>query len=165
MSHSGGMPGSLPFPLGGALIATTTSGAAGSVGRAWKLDPITGDRVREGGRFVRVGGIDSVAQDIRCALATFQEFDTDGVTPIGEWAFDFTVGVPYRRDVLIKNPDLVRVREIFRRVVAARKGVTEVTQMDLELDAATRNLSITLAARVDLGLLAGIVSGTVSGVL
>lgn len=163
MSHPGSMPGSLPFPLGGAVTVTATTESEASVGRAWKLGT-DGDRVREGGRFVRVSGLDSIAQDIRCALGAIQEFDADG-EPIGEWAFDFTVGIPYRRDILVKGPDMVRVREVFRRAIAARKGVTEVTSLTVEVEPTTRTLTVEFAARADLGQLAGVVAGTVSGVI
>lgn len=159
--HSGSLPGSLPFPLGGSLVATVTAGSAAEVGRNLKLSP-DGDLVVEAGQLQMVSGLDSVAQDIRCAMAAVQTFDSAG-EPNGEWAFDRTVGLPWLRDILVKNPDLTKIREIFRRCILVRQGVVDVPSLTLDYDPSARTLGVTFVARVELERLAGTIAGTVAG--
>ena len=160
--HSGSLPGSLPFPLGGSLVVVASAGEASEIGRNLKLGP-DGDIVVEGGQLQMVGGLDSVAQDIRCALGAFQTFDPLTGEPNGEWAFDNTVGIPWLRDILGQKADIPKVREIFRRAILRRQGVVDVPTLTHEYDPTTRNLSVAFTARVELGRLTGTITGNVGG--
>lgn len=139
------------------LPAPALGGGAGESGlpaRVFKVDPLTGDMVREGGRFVRIGGIESIAQDIDTAVKLIA----------GENFLDLDEGIPYFEDesdpaktaILVKNPNLQAVREVFRGAVAARPGVRSVRQLDLQR-VADRSFALTLACDTDLGELGPVV--------
>lgn len=61
----------------------------------------------------------------------------------GEWALDLRQGVPYFEEILVKNPDLIGVRAIFREVILETPGVESIDQLDLDLDTAQRILRVT----------------------
>lgn len=122
--------------------------------RMFEASLVTGDMVRESGRFVRIGGIDSIAQDIRTALQLIA----------GEWFLDLTEGIPYFEDesnpaataVLIKNPNIQALRELFRKALLARPGVLDVLQLDIQRDR-NRSFALTASANTDLGELGPLV--------
>ena len=90
-----------------------------------KTDPLTGDLAIP---VVLLTGIDAVAQNLR---ERFQFF-------LGEWFLDTREGVPYYRDVLIKNPDIGVVRSIFRRIILDTQDIASLRQLTIQLDATTR---------------------------
>jgi hypothetical protein len=69
----------------------------------------------------------------------------------GEYFLDETLGTPYFQEILIKNPDLVAVRSILRRVVAETPGVVSVDVFELTVDTATRIASVYWEATADSG--------------
>ncbi len=153
------MAGSFPFPFGGHFAPVVAAQGAGEPGRNMKIGT-DGNLVRVAGRLVRVGGIESIAQDIRCAIGAIQTFDELG-DPNGEWFADFTIGIPLYRDILVKAPDLPRIGELFRRVVRSRKGVIDAPSPALTLTKSTRHLAVDLGTiKTDLGLLRGTIEGT-----
>jgi hypothetical protein len=68
-----------------------------------------------------------------------------------EWFLDQREGVPYYRDVFVKNPNLDLVRSLFRRVLLKTTGVKSVTRFVLNYDPAARTLSFAFSALVDGG--------------
>jgi hypothetical protein len=74
----------------------------------------------------------AVAQHIAIRLRTF----------FGEWFLDAREGVPYFELILVKNPDLPRIENIFRTVILETPGVSNIDRLLLAHDAATRILSI-----------------------
>lgn len=114
--------------------------AAAEPGRVFKVDATTGDMVREGGRFVRIGGVESIAQAVRSRLRLL----------LGDYFIDPQEGVPYWEQILVKNPSLSAVREIFRRTIVGTPGVDEVLQLDLTLST-ERHLRVTARCDTDLG--------------
>jgi hypothetical protein len=60
----------------------------------------------------------------------------------GEWFLDTNLGVPYRRDILVKNPDLQVVKSVLQAEILKDPGVEAVTEFNLEHDTAARHLSV-----------------------
>lgn len=68
-----------------------------------------------------------------------------------EWFLDERQGIPYFREILIKNPNLDLVRYLFRTAVATTPGISAVTSLTAEVDPVARKLSVTFAATMDTG--------------
>lgn len=107
------------------------------------LDPQTHDLALEGGRLLRAAaGPDQIAQSIKTRLLFWR----------GESLLDTREGVPYATQILgVKNPDLGRIRGIFLRTIRSVPGVRDVTRIELELDAATRALTVEWVVRTTEG--------------
>jgi hypothetical protein len=103
-----------------------------------------GDLALSGGDFVWQEGIEHTRQVI---AARFRFF-------LGEWFLDLREGVPYYRDVLVKNPDREVVRSVFRNVLKTTPRVLEITRFDLRLDTTTRTLSFDFACQTEDGPIA-----------
>lgn len=93
------------------------------------LDPATGDLALP---VQLITGADCVAQRLRIRLRFW----------LGEWFLDQRLGIPYVRSVLVKNPDLVLIRSIFRRVILSTPGVARLDSLVLTHDRAGRRLVI-----------------------
>ena len=76
-------------------------------------------------------------------------------TIAGEWFLDLDYGLPYFEQVLVKNPNLPAVQDIFRRALLSVKGVSSVERLTLSLDAPSRTLTVSWVVLTDLGLLVG----------
>lgn len=76
-------------------------------------------------------------------------------TIAGEWFLDLDYGVPYFEQILIKNPNLPAVQDIFRRALLSVKGVSSVERLNLSLDTTSRTLTVSWVVLTDLGLLVG----------
>ena len=66
---------------------------------------------------------------------------------LGEWFLDTRVGIPYFGEILIRNPDLSRVRAIFKQVILDTPGIDSLEEFSLTVDAATRKATLTFRAR------------------
>jgi len=66
---------------------------------------------------------------------------------LGEWFLDTRVGIHYFGEILIKNPDLTRVRSLFRQTILTTPGIAQLEQFSLDFDGATRKLSHNFLAR------------------
>ena len=86
-------------------------------------------------------------------------------TIAGEWFLDLDYGVPYFEQILIKNPNLPAVQDLFRRALLSVKGVSSVERLNLSLDTTSRTLTVSWVVLTDLGLLVGTdnISPTVTG--
>jgi hypothetical protein len=71
---------------------------------------------------------------------------------LGEWFLDQRQGVPYYRDVFVKNPDLSVIRSVFRRVLLSTPGVLSVDEFDLIYEPADRTLAFAFHATVEGGV-------------
>lgn len=111
--------------------------------RDWKIDPITGELDLSTGMIVFVSGLDAIRQDVACRLKLQQ----------GEWFLDPSRGLDFFGQVLVKNPNLGRLRAIFRAAILGAPGVKDITAMQLKLDRSTRSLAVTFTAATDLGAL------------
>ena len=86
-------------------------------------------------------------------------------TIAGEWFLDLDYGLPYFEQILVKNPNLPSVQDIFRRALLSVKGVSSVERLNLSLDTTSRTLTVSWVVLTDLGLLVGTdnISPTVTG--
>lgn len=100
-----------------------------------------GDIDLTGHRLSLITGEAAIQQSVFIRLRFFYE----------EWFLDKRLGVPYYRDVLVKNPNLDLVRSLFREAVRTTPGISTVPEMDLVLDATTRELDVTFTAVMDTG--------------
>lgn len=74
----------------------------------------------------------------------------------GEWFLDLEVGIDYWNLVLVKNPSLVVVREVFRRALAAAPGVREVLALNVAYTSQSpRTVRVDWRVQSDVGLLSG----------
>lgn len=95
-------------------------------------------------RVVMVQGVDYVRQKISTRLKFF----------LGEWFLDLRQGVPYYRDVFVKNPNLTIVRAIFRDVILSVQEVLTVDTITLDYNSKLRLLAVQFTATlVDGGVL------------
>lgn len=76
-------------------------------------------------------------------------------TIAGEWFLDLDYGLPYFEQILIKNPNLPAVQDIFRRALLSVRGVSSVDRINLTLDTTSRILRVDWVVSTDLGLLVG----------
>jgi hypothetical protein len=65
---------------------------------------------------------------------------------LGEWFLNAKEGVPYFRDVLIKNPNPDTVRSVFRNTILSVPGIVEVNSLKYSLNSKTRVATITFQA-------------------
>jgi hypothetical protein len=64
----------------------------------------------------------------------------------GEWFLDTRVGVPYRRMVLVKSPDLPVITRMFRRVILSVPVIATVAKLLMGYDPAQRKASMDFEA-------------------
>jgi len=67
---------------------------------------------------------------------------------LNEWFLDQRQGVPYYRDVFVKDPDLDVIRSLFRRIVAECPGVLSIVRFAVVYDEVARALTYDFAAKV-----------------
>lgn len=89
--------------------------------------------------FQLVDGVEAVRQELQIRYRFF----------LGEWFLDPDEGVPYVRDVLKKAPNEARVRALLLEVARTTPGVASVDNIDLDLDVATRLLTVRLDLQAD----------------
>ncbi len=103
------------------------------------LDPATGDLAFPP---YWLRGAAAVAQKVRVRFRFFA----------GEWFLDRRLGVPYFRDILIKNPDRLVVSTVFRGVLTLTPGIKRVASFSSSLDVSTRTLTADFEATLDNGV-------------
>lgn len=91
-----------------------------------------GDMAFANGDRVLVSGAAAVRQGVKVRILVF----------LGEVILDQTIGVDYRNQILIKNPDPLVVRELIKDQIASVPDVLEVVGADLQIDRATRTATI-----------------------
>jgi hypothetical protein len=114
---------------------STSSVAASQTLRGFALDA-TGDLKLEAGDLVEIDGIAYTRQKLACRFRFF----------LGEWFLDKREGVPFFREVFVKNPNLDVIRAVFRRVAATTPGVLSVPRFEVRFDARARVLSFDFVA-------------------
>lgn len=100
------------------------------------IDPGTGD-------IQLVDGAARVAQQIKVTLLLF----------LGEWFLDTSFGVPYFEDILVKSPKWGTVNAVLRARISNVPGVTRIRRLTLDMNRATRELSVTFEAETLYGLI------------
>lgn len=104
----------------------------------WALDAATGDLDLSTGNLTFVRGVDAVAQHLKIRLRFVK----------GEWFLDQRVGIPYRSQIWVKNPNLAAIRTIYRRAILTTPGVDTLERIDLSFDAPTRRLQLEFSAKL-----------------
>lgn len=66
----------------------------------------------------------------------------------GEWFLDTSQGFPYLERVLVKGVDLALVESLFRRTLLGVPEIDSVLSLTLDLDRATRELSVDWTIKV-----------------
>lgn len=108
--------------------------------RTFLLDE-DGDMAVDNGHWVIAADAEAVTQDIEIRLGFF----------LGEWFLDEEIGVPWLQRILQKGTPAEEVREHLRVAIASAPDVTEVAGANLELDAATRQASISYTVQTSYG--------------
>lgn len=110
--------------------------------RALLIDPATGDLDVSQHRLRLTSDLGTyVAQRTEQRLKLF----------LAEWFLNVRKGVPWYRDILIKNPDLDLIQSTFAEVILTTYGVAQLTQYEQVLDNATRTLSVTFSCTLITG--------------
>lgn len=86
-------------------------------------------------------GLDAIRQHL---FVKFRFFE-------GEWFLDTTLGVPYFREILIKNPSLAVVQEQLKAVILDTPGVLELIRFEFEFNNATRQANLDFEALTEEG--------------
>lgn len=97
-----------------------------------------GDLDIQNHRLVLLDGVAYIRQKL---AARFKFF-------LGEWFLDQREGVPYYRDVFVKNPNLDLIRSLFRRLILGTPGVLSLPRFELVYDEANRRASFDFEAVV-----------------
>jgi hypothetical protein len=61
---------------------------------------------------------------------------------LGEWFLNTTIGVPYRQQILVKNPNLDLVQADLISAIVSTPGVTQVLDFSFSYSATNRTLSV-----------------------
>lgn len=84
---------------------------------------------------------EAIAQHLKQRLKTF----------LGEWFLDNRVGIPYYQHILVKNPNPLVLDSIFKSVILNTPGVEELTEFDIDLEPATRVMTLIFRVRTITG--------------
>lgn len=110
------------------------------------LNVNTNDLILDGGNdLMIIDNAERVAQQIRIKLKTFKE----------EWFLDNTFGVPYFESIFVKNPSEELIRNILRAQIKEVDDVESVDSITLEIDNATRTLTVDFETSTAYGLVTG----------
>lgn len=105
------------------------------------LDTATHDILITNHEITLVTGAAAIQQQLRIRMQFF----------LGEWFLDTREGIPYYRDILIKNPSLSIIRDIFRKAIITTPGIVSVDQLDVSVDSKTRTATVSFRATLDTG--------------
>lgn len=104
-------------------------------------NPVHHDLRLTNGHLTFLEGHEAIAQKVKIRLWFFR----------GEWYLDQREGIPYWTRLFVKDPDLPALEAMFRRVIQGTPGIAIVDRLTLELDRATREASLSFAAKTDAG--------------
>jgi len=68
-----------------------------------------------------------------------------------EWFLDRTRGVPYTEQIFVKNPNPAAIDAIFKNEILSDPATRELQLFELDLDALSRNMTVTFRALTDDG--------------
>ncbi len=77
-----------------------------------------------------IGSSDEAIQRLRVRFKMF----------LGEWYRDQNLGVPYYQHVLIKQPNLVLIRSLWRQLILDTPGITGINRLTESFDRVAREL-------------------------
>lgn len=96
------------------------------------LDDTTGDLKIVNNKFVLTTGLQAIKQHVK------NRFEIN----LGEWFLDTDIGVPYYRDIFIKNPSFATVEGILKAVILQTPGVLVLEDFNFDYDNKTRRASL-----------------------
>jgi len=100
-----------------------------------------GDEYADATGLAMTGDLPGIKQQVTLRIGFFR----------GEWFLDEEKGLPWYEEIIVKNPNLIRIREIFREAILSVAGINEVTYLDLLFSAYARTLSVNFKASTNLG--------------
>lgn len=103
------------------------------------LDKDTGDLALTDSGDITV--TDSVQQAVRIRLLWFLE----------EWRLGPSLGFPYFQQMLVKNPNVAKLKYLLRKTVLDVDEVTDVTDIDFSIDKQTRHSTVKITYTTDEG--------------
>lgn len=86
-------------------------------------------------------GVTAIQQDLQQTLQLW----------LGEWFLDTTVGVPYRQQILVKNPSIDLVQADLINAALDVRGVVEIIDFSIEYDSTNRAASVFMSAKTSNG--------------
>lgn len=104
-----------------------------------QIDESTGELVRTNGQLVRVSGEDEVLQHVRIRLRLFRE----------EVPLNLSLGMQYVGIIFKAGSTESAIEGEFRSQILETPGVSSITDLDMDLDAATRVLSVDWSGTID----------------
>lgn len=107
-----------------------------------------GDEYADATGLAMTGDLDGIRQQVTLRLGFFK----------GEWFLDEEAGLAWYEEILVKNPNLIRIRDIFRTAILSVNGISDVTYLDVRFTGA-RTVTVEFRATTDLGELGVILSG------
>lgn len=93
------------------------------------------------GNLILAEGEEAIDQNLRLRLKFF----------LAEHFLDQRLGIPFYREVFIKNPNVRLLRTIFTEATRTTAGISSVDNLEVVIDAPTRTLEIFLVATMETG--------------
>jgi hypothetical protein len=100
-----------------------------------------GDIALRDGKSYLITGEAAISQSAKTRLRLF----------LGEWFLNLSEGVPYYREVFVKNPSIPVITAIFRRALLACPGVSSVIALSVTVDPRTRKATVNGTVKIDTG--------------
>lgn len=70
---------------------------------------------------------------------------------LGEWFLDTTVGIAYRQQILVKNPNMSIVQDDIINAATGVPGIVQVIDVSFNYSATNRSLSVSVVAQTSTG--------------
>jgi hypothetical protein len=86
-------------------------------------------------------GSDGIAQDLQQTLQFW----------LGEWFLDTTFGIPFKQQILIKNPNIDIVQADIINAAAGVSGVTQILDVSFNYSNTNRTFSVSMVAQTSNG--------------
>lgn len=97
------------------------------------LDPRIHDIVLEDGDIKAVDGKEEIVQRVKVTLLAWA----------GEWLFDTAFGLPYREEIIVRDPNLEAIDARLRDIISNIEGIITILELFLSLDPISRILTVT----------------------
>lgn len=104
-----------------------------------EIDPDTGELLRTNGQLTRVTGEDEVLQHTRIRLRLFRE----------EVPLDLSLGMQFVDVIFVKGTSEAAIDGEFRSQILETPGIASVDELEINLDSATRVLSVEWSGKID----------------
>lgn len=105
------------------------------------MDIATNDLLVTNGDLSLVTGDDAIEQDLQQTLQVW----------LGEWFLDNTVGIPYRQQILVKNPNMDLVQADLINAATNVSGVIQVLDISFDYSPNGRSLLLEVSVQVSSG--------------